>query len=166
MQKFKIGKQQVDLDPENLAFNEVTLTQYLQKEGGYYNNFGGSLATAEFLLARRESEYDALRGQKFKEYKDAGGSDKYADARTDSDQEVLDARERVAAAKFKVRLLQQHLRSWDKNHENAQSLGHHLRKEIDKLNAEIYGKGGFRDVDQEFKVDQSVGHYDKDAMGG
>lgn len=42
--------------------------------------------------------------------------------------------------KQNVKLLQQYLRSWDKAHDNAQSLGHFLRKEMDKLNADIYGK--------------------------
>ncbi len=153
--KLNIGGEEVLLDPSNMTFNETNLTTYLQKEGGYYNNFGAYLAKAEYVLQRRELAYDALYGEKFKGYKDEGGSDKYAEARTESDTDVVEAKEKVVASRFKVRLLQQHLRAWDKNHENAQSLGHYLRKEMDKLNSEIMGSAyktdrfnaGFEDVD-------------------
>jgi hypothetical protein len=153
--KIKIGSDELDLDAKKLSFNEATLTNYIQQEGGYYNNIGSFLARAELLHERRLMELDALKGEKFKEYKDEGGSDKYADARTYSDPDVQEARSKVASAKFKVRLIQQHLRAWDKNHENAQSLGHQLRKEMDKLNGEIRGGGG---RDYEFMVDKVVGH--------
>ena len=37
----------------------------------------------------------------------------------------------------KVTLLKQHLKAWDKAHENAMSRGHMVRKEMDKLNTDI-----------------------------
>lgn len=165
----EVGDDSVHLDPANMLFNETNLTEYLQKEGGYYNNFGEYLARAEFVLQRRETDYDSLYGEKFKNYKDEGGSDKYAEARTESDTDVTEAKERVVEARFKVRLLQNHLRAWDKNHENAQSLGHYLRKEMDKLNSDIYGStrtdrfnAGFSADD----VDQKICHVQPDGTIG
>jgi len=36
-----------------------------------------------------------------------------------------------------------YLKAWDKNHDNAQNRGHTLRKELDKLNKDIYeGRDG------------------------
>jgi hypothetical protein len=46
-------------------------------------------------------------------------------------------KEEVRQAKYIVARLKQHLRAWDKSHDNAQSMGHMLRKQMDKLNAEI-----------------------------
>lgn len=135
--KIDIDGDQVHLDPKNLEFSDSTLTIYLQKEGGYYNNFGGYLARAEHNLMQSEITLEALHGQKFRDYKDEGGSDKYAEGRTESDEDVVDAKKAVADAKFRVRLLTQHLKAWDKNHENAQSLGHFLRKEMDKLGTDV-----------------------------
>jgi hypothetical protein len=52
-------------------------------------------------------------------------------------------------------LLQQHLRAWDKNHDNAQSRGHMIRKEMDKLNIDIY-KSKQLDVDIDRKVSEII----------
>ena len=44
-------------------------------------------------------------------------------------------------------LLKQHLRSWDKAHENAQSRGHMIRKEMDKLNTDIMKKDIYQEAE-------------------
>lgn len=163
----KMGKEEVDLNQNNLNFDETTLTNYLQKEGGFYNNFGANLAKAEFILQRRQLELDALYGKKFKEYKDTeGGSDKLNEMKTDSDPDVIEAREKVIGANYRVNLLKQHLKAWDKNHENAQSMGHFLRKEMDKLNADILGayrtdkfNSGFNAED----LDSKITHFKADG---
>lgn len=144
MSAIKVGDEVVTLDANNLAFNESTLTTYLQKEGGFYNNFGGFLAKAEYLLQYRELDHEVAYADTFKMYKDEGGSDKLCEAKTEADPTVIEAKKKVIEAKYLVRQLVQHLKAWDKNHENAQSLGHHLRKEMDKLNAEIRGQAGYR----------------------
>lgn len=166
-QEFNVGSDVVKLDPTNMEFNETNLTTYLQKEGGYYNNFGAHLATAEFILQRREADYDALYGEKFKTYKDEGGSDKFVEARTDSDTDIVEAKAKIVNARYKVRLLQQHLRAWDKNHENAQSLGHYLRKEMDKLNSDItLGQSRRTDVMQQGfdeLIDKNISHFKPDG---
>ena len=160
----KIKGEEVHLDPNNLSFNEATLTEYLQKEGGYYNNFGARLAVAEFLLQRTELKYEALYAEKFRDYKEnEGGSDKLAEAKTESDSEVIEAKEKVLDARLAVRLLTQHLRAWDKNHENAQSLGHFLRKEMEKLGHDVIKDRMYSQFD---KVDDLVTHVDVDDLAG
>ena len=53
-EKLEIGGQTVTIDPQNLKFNEATLSNYIQTEAGYYDNFGAFLALAEKHLQRDE----------------------------------------------------------------------------------------------------------------
>lgn len=164
MTVIKVGNEEVNLDPENLKFDESSLTNYLQKEGGFYNNFGGKLAKAEFIHKCRELDYEVLYGEKFKMYKEEGGSDKLAEAKTDSDPEISKAQQKIIVAAYKVNLLKQHLKAWDKNHENVQSLGHNLRKEMDKLNSDImlgstYKTDRFNVPFNELELDAKVTHF-------
>jgi hypothetical protein len=157
MTAIKVGEEVVDLNENNLKFNETTLTTYLQQEGGFYNNFGGYLAKAEYLLQYRELDHEVAYADAFKMYKDEGGSDKLAEAKTESDPEVVKAKKAVIEAKYLVRQLVQHLKAWDKNHDNAQSLGHHLRKEMDKLNSEIRAAGYRHDTpDNNYSYEDEV----------
>ena len=133
----ELGSQKVVIDPNYLKFNETTLTQYLTVESGYYDNFGAHLAMAEKMLQLFELQAERIYSSSFAEWKDNGGSDKLAEARAKSDTAVVASEELVIEAKYKVKRLQQHLRAWDKNHDNAMNLGHWLRKQADKLNAEI-----------------------------
>jgi hypothetical protein len=146
MTAIKVGEEVVDLDAENLKFNENTLTNYLQREGGHYNYFGGLLAKAEYLLQYRELDHEVAYADTFKMFKDEGGSDKLAESKTESFPQVIEAKKKVIEAKYLVRQLVQHLKAWDKNHENAQSLGHHLRKEMDKLANDIRAAGYRHDM--------------------
>ena len=137
-ERIKLGEDRViEINPSNLAFNETTLSTYLTKEAGFYDNFGSSLAVAERVLQIAELRHERIYSEKFSLYKDMGGSDKLADARAKSDDDVVKAREVVVEVKYKVKRIQQHLRAWDKNHDNAQSLGYMMRKELDKLAPEI-----------------------------
>jgi hypothetical protein len=50
---------------------------------------------------------------------------------------------KVIEKKSAVGFLKMYLKAWDKNHDNAQNRGHTLRKELDKLNKDIYeGRDG------------------------
>ena len=137
-QTIKLGSMEVVIDPENMRFNESNLSMYLEREGSWYDYFGQRLADAEAFLARLYLEYDVKYAEKFKHSIVQGSSDKLAEAYSKSEPEVEEAKKRSIASKHKVRLLQQHLRAWDKNHDNAQSRGHMIRKEMDKLNIDIY----------------------------
>jgi hypothetical protein len=131
--KIKIGNIEVHLDEEKLRFNEANLTKYFENEALYYDFFGRQLANAEYLLQRKEIQYDKTYAKKFKDYKDIGGSDNLCASKALADQDVVDAKVEVVLAKRKVKLIQQHLRAWDKAHENALNLGYTLRKEMSKL---------------------------------
>lgn len=132
-----VAGEQVQLDPANLRFSENTLTEYIKMEGGWYDNFGAYLAKAERALQMREADHDNLFNLKFYTAKDEGGSDKLAEARARIDREVKDARTAMIDAKYLVSRIKAHLRAWDKNHDNAQSLGHQLRKEMGMLHSDI-----------------------------
>jgi len=148
-EKLEIGGNIVTINPENLRFNEATLCQYIQTEAGYYDNFGSYLALAEKHLQREEMLHERLYSERFSEAKDNGASDKKAEAMAKADEDVCDYKERIIEAKYKVQRLKRHLYAWDKNHDNAQSLGHMLRKEMDKLNSEIFSRNKQYDFDVE-----------------
>lgn len=134
-----LGGKEVKLDPKKLNFNEHTLSEYMETEAGWYDYFGARVADAEYLMQRLELEHDVKYSERFKENKDQGCSDKLAEANAKADPDVEEAKKSVLASRHKVKLLQQHLRAWDRAHENAQSRGHFLRKEMDKLNKDIFG---------------------------
>jgi len=151
----KVGGQDVVLDTGKLKFNEATLSKYLEEEAGWYDYYGQKLADAELFYQGCDLEYEAAFAEKFKTFKEEdGGSDKLVESRCKADPDLKALRMKTLAAKNVVKLLQQHLRAWDKNHDNAQSRGHMLRKEIDKLNAEIYLKTGGKSLDAQ--IDEIV----------
>jgi hypothetical protein len=140
VREIKLGEKTVLLDPKNLEFSEHSLSDYMEHESGWVDYYGAMLSDAEYLQARAELAYDVLYSERFKEHKENGCSDKLAECSAKADHDVEEAKKVFLAAKHKVRLLQQHLRAWDRAHENAQSRGHFLRKEMDKLNKDIYAK--------------------------
>jgi hypothetical protein len=144
-----VGEDDVILDPENLHFTEATLSDYLKKEGGWYDNFGAYLAKAEREFQEADSYYDNIYNLKFYEYKSEGGSDKMAEARAKIDADVQKADKQRMDAKYTVSRLKYHLRAWDKNHDNAQSMGHTLRRELTHLNNDIRSSdyGAYDDID-------------------
>ena len=52
--------------------------------------------------------------------------------------DVIAAKKKVVDRKEVVGHIKAHLRAWDRNHDNTQNRGHTLRKELDKLNREVY----------------------------
>ena len=139
-EKFYIGEHEVVIDPSLLRFNDQTLGTYIEQEGAWYDNIGHSLALAERHLGLLEAKHEKFFSERFAEFKDMGGSDKLCESRAKSDPDVTDLKEQIANAKYRVSRLKQHLRAWDKNHDNAQSMGHMQRKQMDKLNASIMGQ--------------------------
>lgn len=128
----------VVLDRSLLHFDEDTLGEYLKTEGSYYDYIGSSLAKAERLLRYCEVEAEKIFDQCFVEYRTSSKQAVAlceAEARKDSSYQK--ANEAVVEAKYLVSRLKNHLRAWDKNHDNAQSLGHTLRKQLDKTSSEV-----------------------------
>lgn len=148
LRKVTVNGQEVAIDTAKLAFSEGTLSEYLETEGGWIDYYGAKLAEAEKQFAeaemeveREEDEYERIYSRVFTTLKDTdGGSDKKVEGLAKVEQTVVDARKKVLdlkakslEAKYIVRLLHQHLRAWDKNHENAQNRGNTLRRELDRL---------------------------------
>jgi len=147
-EKFNIGNTEVIIDPDLLVFNDLTLGKYIEREGGWFDHYGSMLALAERHLGLLEAKHEKLFGERFAEFKDVGGSDKLAEARAKSDDDVSECRKQIVDAKYRVGRLKGHLKAWDKNHDNAQSMGHMQRKQMDKLNASIMGKVAGVDVNE------------------
>lgn len=157
-----VGEEEVSLDPNNLHFSEQTLSDYLKKEGGWYDNFGAYLAKAERELQLAETYYENLYNLKFYQFKDEGGSDKMAEARSKIDGDVQKASKDKMDAKYTVSRLKYHLRAWDKNHDNAQSMGHTLRREMSKLGNDI--RDSYGTYEPYSDVEDIVTHIDPEEL--
>jgi chromosome segregation ATPase len=164
--KVNVNGQEVVLDSGKLFFSEGTLDNYLEVEGGWIDYFGAKLADAERQLAEwemkveiEEDEYERVYARVFSTIKSTeGGSDKLVEGQTKIEATVVAAktkvqeyREKAIAYKHAVNMLKQHLRAWDKNHENAQNRGNTLRKEMERLH-----KDRFLDD----KIDDIIKHVD------
>ena len=134
----KVNGKDLVLDPDNMKFNEFTLSEYMDKEYAWIDYFGKQLELANKELSMAELAHETKFNEVYILAKDAGGSDPYSKAKAQSHPDVVELHKYVIERKEAVGLLKQHLRAWDKNHDNAQNRGHTLRKELDKLNRDIY----------------------------
>jgi hypothetical protein len=141
----KIGDQEVVLDNSRLSFNETSLSTFMENLALWYDYFSQKLAESEALLSYKEYEYEIAFSSAYEKFKENGCTDKLAEANARKESQVADFKKEIISAKHKVTLLKQHLRSWDKAHENAQSRGHMIRKEMDKLNTDIMVKREMND---------------------
>ena len=133
-----VAGQKVDLNPANMRYNENNLGEYMNEEYGWIDYLGKQLEHAQKEVMDAEIDADALYSKKFIECKDSGNSDNYAKAYALANDEVVAAKKKVVERKEVVGHIKAHLRAWDRNHDNSQNRGHTLRKELDKLNREIY----------------------------
>jgi hypothetical protein len=79
---------------------------------------------------------------------------------------VVDIKEQVIEARYYVNRLKNHLKAWDKNHDNAQSVGHMQRKLMDKLHGDtIYGSHGWQGSTLDKDVDAAVKAFPSAADG-
>lgn len=163
-EKLEFDKYSVLIDPENLRFDEMTLSNYIQTEGGYYDNFGYYLALAERNLQNKESQYEKLYCERFVEAKESGSSDKLAEAKAKSDVDVVEMKDAIFEARYAVNRLKNHLKAWDKNHDNAQSLGHMQRKLLDRLPTDtIYGSGVYQGSGVDKEISATVGSFETES---
>ena len=135
-----VGMKEVIMDPSILDFGETNLNEFLQKIGGYHAYFAEVHADSMHVLGIYEQEYDALYGRRFRELKGGGNniSIPLAEAATKSDPDVLGAGSKVLAARLNKDLLSGFSKSIDKAFQAAMNFGYNKRKEMDKLNNEIY----------------------------
>lgn len=151
-----VGGNEFNLDEAKLTFNEANLSKYLQDEAAWYNHVAQKMADAEQELQELELKYDTMFSEKFRVFKEAGGSDKLAESNAKADVEVEAIKQNIIKVKNTVKSLQLYLKALDKAHENAQSFGHMLRKEMDKLMADIKHSAS-SDYDMEKKIDDIIG---------
>ena len=107
-------------------------------EYGWVDYLGKQLEYAQKEVLHAEIDYDSIYSKKFIVSKDNGNSDNYAKAFALSNDDVVAAKKKIADRKETVGHIKAHLKAFDKNHENVQNRGHTLRKELDKLNRDIY----------------------------
>jgi hypothetical protein len=137
-----IGHQTVALDTARLQFNDANIAQLQERVGLWYDYFGSQLADAEYEETEAEDQYDNVYNKYHIKWKEEGCTEKLAEAHAKNEPEVMAAKEEWNRAKLRLKRIQQHLKAWDKAHENAQNRGYTIRKEMDKLNSDIYyGKG-------------------------
>jgi hypothetical protein len=145
-EKLEFSGYEVVIDPENLRFSEMNLTDYIQKEGSLYDYYGARLALAERNLQNKENLYDKIFNERFIESKERGAAVALAEAKAKSDPLVCALKDEIVEAKYIVNRLKNHLRAWDKNHDNAQSMGHMQRKLMDKLKDHFDGPCTFEQI--------------------
>jgi len=136
--KVTVQGREIVLDPKNMRYNENSLGDYMGKEYGWVDYLGKQLEYAQKEVLLADIEIDRLYGIRYMEAKDKGESEGYSKAYANSRDDVVDARKYLAERKEVVGHIKAHLKAFDKNHENAQNRGHTLRKELDKLNRDIY----------------------------
>lgn len=132
-----MGKSLV-LDPANMKYNENSLSDYMSREYGWIDYYGKQLEFAQKEVLFADIDAEKIYGEKYLFSKDEGRTDTYAKAYAQSHPDYVAARKLVAECKETVGHLKAHLKAWDKNHENVQNRGHTLRKEMDKLNRDIF----------------------------
>lgn len=133
MELIKLGEQEIILDTKHLEFSESNIMGYMAEFGGIYNYYAQRTADAEALLEKAERYHESKYLEKFQQAKELGGSDKMAEAKARTDEEVQKLNDFVINIHGSVLKLKAFVKSLDKAHENAQNLGHFLRKEMDKL---------------------------------
>jgi hypothetical protein len=133
-----VNNKEIKLDPKNMEFTDGNISEFMQKEYGWIDYFGKQLELAQKARLLAEIEAEELYSRKYVETKDAGGTENYAKAKASADPEVVAAKKNVVEKKEIEGYIKAHLKAWDKNHDNVQNRGHSLRKELDKLNKDIY----------------------------
>jgi len=129
----KVLGEDVMLDSDLLEINEVNLNDFFSTFASKYSYYNQKWAEAQYVCHKAEDLHEIAYAKTFKQYKDDGGSDKYAEAKAKAHPEVIDAKSKVRAAKMNTQMLWVYIRSLDKAHENALNLGYNIRKEIEKL---------------------------------
>lgn len=132
-----LGSEEIVLDSDDLEFNEATIGEFQERLAVKYDYYGAKLAELEAVKDRLEEELDQIYSRVYLENKDEGCTEKQADARAKTDVAYVDKKKEALRAKYDVKQMQQHLRAWDRAHDNATSRGHTLRKEMDKLNVDF-----------------------------
>ena len=128
----------VILDPNRLSFNDASLSKYMEEFGLWYDYFSSKVAKAEELVANAELETENRKDEYFLKGKSEGLTEKAALAYANTQTEVKDWAKKVNKLTSFSKQLKEFAKALDKAYNMAQSRGHMLRKEMDKLNSDIY----------------------------
>lgn len=141
MRTITIGSDEVVMDSSILEFGETNLNEFLQKIGVHHAYFAERHADSVFVLGLYEQKYEEIYSKRFRELKGTGKtvSNELAQAAAKSDPDVLQANEKMLAARLNKDLLGGFLKSIDKAFQAAMNYGYNKRKEMDKLNHDILG---------------------------
>lgn len=137
-----IDGEDVVLDPSNLTFNDATLNQFFELVSGFIDYYGQKLADANRLVARSEANYERLYIEKFRQFREgvggeSGKSEKTSELYAKAEPEVVQAKQQLHENQYKRDSIWNHLKAMNAAREDAYNRGHFLRKEMDKLNADI-----------------------------
>lgn len=136
-EKFLIGDQTFEIDSDNLKFTDATLNTFFEKISGITDYVGAALAEAnrQHSLLEHRCKQEYIR--KFKEYKEAGKSDKTSELYAEGEADVVILREATVNARYLKDRLFAHLNALNNARDDAHNRGHMLRKELQKLDMDI-----------------------------
>lgn len=126
------GKE-VILDPDNLQFNELTLSNYLDREYGWIDYFGKQLEFANKDVLDATINYDAEFSKVYIAVKDQGNPENYSKMKAMADTNVIQLRKELAEKKEIASLIKAHLNAWKQNHDNARGRGFQINAELKVL---------------------------------
>lgn len=128
----------VILDPSRLSFNDSTLNVFMEELSIWYDYFSSKTAKAEELYINAESERENAYYESFLKAKSEGLPDKAAEAYAKTQPNVKDLMKKENKLSSSLKQLKEFTKSLDKAHSMAQNRGYMIRKEMDKLNSDIY----------------------------
>ena len=142
MREIFVGQEKVVIDHDILKFGEANLNEFLQKIGTYNAYFAEKQADSVWILGLYEQKHEEIYSRRFRELKGTGKSvsNELAEAAAKTDTDVIEAHHKMLAARLNKDLLTGFLKSIDKAFQAAMNYGYNRRKEMDKLNHDIYGQ--------------------------
>lgn len=138
-----IGEEIWELNPNDLKFSDATLNSFFERISGVIDYIGAGLAKATMHHSLLEHKCKQTFIQKFREFKEAGKSDKTAELSAEGEAEVSALKKLAIEAKYHRDLLYSHLQALNSAREDGHNRGHMLRKEMQKLNMDIMSPTDF-----------------------
>lgn len=136
-EKFTIGGQAVEINSEDLRFSDATLNTFFEKISSITDYVGAALAEANRQYSLSEHRYKQEYIRKFREFKEAGKSDKTSELYADAEADVVLFKEASINARYLRDRLLAHLNALNNARDDAHNRGHMLRKELEKLNMTV-----------------------------
>lgn len=147
LRKIDLDGEVITLDPNRLCFNDTSLSKFMEELSIWYDYFSSKGAKAEELMTKFEAAYEEKKAEKILLGSQNGLSVKAAESFATIDTEVKALLESFNYYKSATKQMKEFLKSLDKAHGMAQNRGYMIRKEMDKLQTDIYHTSGeFKDI--------------------